>query len=207
VAEHALTYGHLCDRLVRAATGEDLAGRFARIAGAHGWDLHLRVGQFDLARVADVVALEGWPATWTDDPRWGPALGRPAGLLDPAVLNSVRWRTTTFGAIGLHASAAGLAAFYDDLSNPDGGVGALLGPELHAAYVGAAATGHDAVLDREVSWTLGFQVDDEDLGMGGIGGCVGWRSLRKGYAAGFVSRGLGDPGRSEELWELVDGAF
>ena len=36
VAEHALTYGHLCDALVRRATGDDLADRFATIAAAHG---------------------------------------------------------------------------------------------------------------------------------------------------------------------------
>ena len=56
-AEHALTYGHLCDQLVRLATGEDLADRFARIAAEHGWDLHLRVAPGDLSRVADPVAV------------------------------------------------------------------------------------------------------------------------------------------------------
>ena len=62
-AEHALTYGHLCDQLVRLATGEELADRFARIAARHGWDLHLRVARADLGRVADLVAVEpDWPA-------------------------------------------------------------------------------------------------------------------------------------------------
>ena len=78
VAEHALTYGHLCDALVRRATGDDLADRFARIAAEHGWDLHLRVAPADLGRCADVVALDGWPGEYATDPRWGPALaGRP----------------------------------------------------------------------------------------------------------------------------------
>jgi CubicO group peptidase (beta-lactamase class C family) len=207
IAEHALTYGHLCDRLVRASTGEGLAERFAGLAAAHGWDLHLRVAEPDLARVADLVALEPWPRPWVDDPRWGPALTRPAGLLDPAVLSSRRWRTTSFAAIGLHASAAGLAAFYDDLARTDGAVADLLGPDLFAAYVGTAATGHDRLLDREVRWTLGFQVDEEDLGMGGVGGCVGWRSVRQGYAAAWVTRGLGDPARSDEVWETIERAL
>ena len=56
-ADHALTYGHLCDQLVRLATGEDLADRFARIAARHGWDLHLSVAKGDLGRVADPVAV------------------------------------------------------------------------------------------------------------------------------------------------------
>jgi hypothetical protein len=84
-AEHALTYGHLCDQLVRLATGEDLADRFAGIAAAHGWDLHLRVPPADLDRVADPVPVApDWPRAYTEDPRWGPAMTRPSGLLDPA---------------------------------------------------------------------------------------------------------------------------
>ena len=141
-AEHALTYGHLCDQLVRLATGEELADRFARIASRHGWDLHLRVAGGDLGRVADPVAVEpDWPARYTDDPRWGPAMTRPAGLLDPAVLGSERWRTTSFPAIGLHASARGLATFYGQLMDEDGQVAHLLGPELHDAYLGPQVTG------------------------------------------------------------------
>ena len=129
-AEHALTYGHLCDQLVRLATGEELADRFARIAAEHGWDLHLRVAGGDLGRVADPVAVEpDWPARYTDDPRWGPAMTRPVGLLDPAVLGSERWRTTSFPAIGLHASARGLATFYGQLMDEDGPVAQLLGPD------------------------------------------------------------------------------
>ena len=128
-AEHALTYGHLCDQLVRLATGEDLAERFAGIAAGHGWDLHLRVAGPDLGRVADPVAVEpGWPCRYTDDPPWGPAMTRPVGLLDPAVLGSERWRTTSFPAIGLHASARGLATFYGQLMDEDGAVARLLGP-------------------------------------------------------------------------------
>ena len=174
-----------------------------RIAAAHGWDLHLRVAPDDLPRVADVVPLAGWPDDYLTDPRWGPALGRPPGLLDADVLNSERFRTCSFPAIALHASARGLARFYADLLPADGPVAALLGPDLHAAYVSPAATGHDGVLDREVTWTLGFQVDEEDLGMGGAGGCTAWWSLVGGYAAAYVTRGLGDQSRAEEIWESL----
>ena len=203
VAEHALTYGHLCDALVRAATGDDLADRFARIAADHGWDLHLRVAVADLPRVADVVPLGDWPGDYLTDPRWGPALGRPHGLLDPAVLNGERFRTTSFPAVALHASARGLARFYADLVAPDGPVAALLGPALHTAYVSAQAGGHDRVLDREVTWTLGFQLDDDDLGMGGAGGCAAWWSLHGEYAAAYVTRGLGDHARGDAIWEAL----
>jgi CubicO group peptidase (beta-lactamase class C family) len=205
-AEHALTYGHLCDQLVRLATGEDLASRFARLADAQGWDLHLRVAIGDLARVADPVAVEdGWPARYTDDPRWGPAMTRPDGLLDPAVLGSERWRTTPFPAVNLHASARGLATFYGHLM--DGTVQELLGAELHREYVGPQVTGHDLLLDRVVTWTLGFQVDERDIGMGGAGGCAAWWSFRGQYAAAFVSRGLGTHDRDDAVYELLEERF
>ena len=89
VAEHALTYGHLLDEVLRRTTGEPLAERFARLADQAGWDLHLRVEEHDLARVATLVEPGGtWRSGYLDDPRWGPALGRPPGLLDVDVLNS-----------------------------------------------------------------------------------------------------------------------
>ena len=203
-AEHALTYGHLCDQLLRLATGEDLASRFASVAAEHGWDLHLRVRDADLDRVADPVALAAdWPAAYRDDPRWGPAMTRPPGLLDPAVLGSERWRRTPFPAVNLHASARGLATFYADLMN--GTVERLLGAQLHAEYVGPQVSGHDLLLDRQVTWTLGFQVDEEDIGMGGAGGCSAWWSFGGGLAAAFVSRGLGGHERSDAVWDLLDG--
>ncbi len=203
VAEHALTYGHLCDALVRRTTGEDLADRFARIASAQGWDVHLRVPEADLGRVADVVALDDWPRTYLDDPRWGPALGRPPGLLDPDVLNTRRFRRCSFPAVAVHASARGLARFYADLPRADGAVARLLGPELHQGMLTAQAQGHDRLLDREVTWTLGLQLDEQDIGMGGAGGCAGWHSLTGGEAVGVVTRGLGDHALADEVWESL----
>src|SRR5215218_9933125 len=83
VAEHALTYGHLLDEVLRRTTGEPLADRFARLVDGAGWDLHLRVDERDIARVATLVEPSGtWRSGYLDDPRWGPALGRPPGLLD-----------------------------------------------------------------------------------------------------------------------------
>lgn len=214
VAEHAQTYGHLCDELLRRATGEAVHERFARIAGEHGWDLHLAVPEDQLHRVADVVPVDpDWPSAYLDDPRWAPAIGRPPGLLDPDVLNSERWRRTPFAAISLHASARGLARFYGDLVPSDGPVARLLGAGLHADYLRPQRTGVDGVLGREVSWTLGFQVDElpdgrREIGMGGAGGCSAWVSLTAGgepaYAAAYVTRGLGGHDRSDQVWQLLE---
>jgi hypothetical protein len=212
IAEHALTYGHLLDEVVRRATGEGLATRFGRMCSVEGWDLHLRVAQDDLDRVATVEeASPGWRQDYERDPRWGPALGRPPGLLDPGVLNSARFRRTSFPSIALHASALGLAHFYDDVRRPDGRVAQRLGHEAWSAYLAPAAAGHDLVLDREVVWTLGFQREEEDgrleIGMGGAGGCSAWTEPAAGYGAAFVSRGLGRHDRGGEVWEAVRSAY
>lgn len=212
VAEHALTYGHLLDEVVRRTTGEDLAGRFARMCVEEGWDLHLRVPEVDLDRVATVEEVSpGWRQDYERDPRWGPALSRPPGLLDPDVLNSARFRRTSFPAVALHASAVALARFYDDVRRPDGRVAQRLGQELWRAFLAPAARGHDLVLDREVVWTLGFQQDQEDgrleIGMGGAGGCSAWTEPQAGYGAAFVSRGLGRHDRGGDVWEAVRSAY
>ena len=212
VAEHALTYGHLLDEVLRRATGEALDERFARIASAGGWDLHLRVPTADLARVATLEDPDGtWRAGYLADPRWGPAFGRPTGLLEPEVLNSARFRRTPFGAVSLHASALSLARFYDDVSRPDGQVGERLGHQLWRAYLEPAASGHDLVLDRPVVWTLGFQREEEDgrveIGMGGAGGCSAWAEPAAGYGAAYLTRGLGGHDRGEQVWQTVRESF
>jgi CubicO group peptidase (beta-lactamase class C family) len=212
VAEHALTYGHLLDEVLRRVTGEPLTERFERIADDAGWDLHLSVAEHDLKRVATLVEPEGtWRSGYLDDPRWGPALGRPPGLLEPDILNSDRFRRTAFPAIALHATALSLATFYDEVIKSDGFVADRLGHDLWQAYVQPAATGHDLVLDRSVTWTLGFQVDEEngrvELGMGGAGGCSAWAEPAARYGAAYVTRRLGSHDRGEAVWQVIVARF
>lgn len=123
------------------------------------------------------------------------------------MLNSDRFRRTPFPAVSLHASAVGLALFHDDVARPDGRVAERLRHDLWRAYVEPAVTGHDAVLDRSVTWTAGFQVSEEEgrveLGMGGAGGCSAWTEPALGYGAAYVTRQLGAHDRGELVWEAI----
>ena len=83
-------------------------------------------------------------------------------------------------------------------------VGAAGARELHGEYVGPQVTGHDLLLDRAVTWTLGFQRDELDIGMGGAGGCSAWWSFTGRYAAAFVSRGLGTHDRSDAVYDWLE---
>lgn len=207
VAEHALTYGHLLHGVVQRATGVGLADLFAELAAAHGWDLHLSVPEADLPRVADLAyGQDGWAEGYLADPGSAltASLGRPAGTLDVDLVNSDRWRTGWFPAIGLHATASGLAGFYAGLLDPDGPVARRLGTELLHEYTGVQAVGHDVVLDREVSWTLGFQRDAVEIGMGGIGGSSAWVSTAKDYSCAYVTRGLATHDRADAVWAEIE---
>lgn len=127
------------------------------------------------------------------------------------MLNSERFRRTSFPAIALHASALSLAFFYDDLLTSDGFVAERLGHDLWRAYVEPAATGHDLVLNRSVTWTLGFQIGEEngrvELGMGGAGGCSAWAEPGARYGAAYLTRRLGGHDRGEAVWRAITARF
>ena len=206
--EHAATYGHLLGEVVRRVAGESLESRWERIAREAGWDLHLRVDDADEERVATVVPVaDDWPSRYVDDPRWAPALVRLPAVLDPALLNTRRWRTTPFAAINLHASARGLALFYDDLLREDGRIAGMLGPQLFGELLAPQSVGRDLVLDREVIWTLGPQLEEVEIGMGGAGGCAGWADLAGSYGGGWVTRGLGSWAPLDAVDPLLHAAF
>lgn len=206
-AEHALTYGHLLSGAIRAATGRGLGEVFrVDVAAPLALDAHFGVPVPDLQRVAD---LELSSSDWPDATSGAPgslrrrALTRPPGALDVTVLNGRAWRTAEFPAIGMHATAAAVARFYGHLLEPSGPVAALLGTELHAALLAPAAAGLDRLLEREVTWTLGFQVDESGVGMGGIGGCDAYADVGRGCGYAYLTRRLGDHERSERVLEAL----
>lgn len=204
VAEHALTYGHLLDPVVRAITGRRLADHWASVARAHGWDAWLAVPDDVQGRVATPVVVDpGWHHLAPPGSDGEAALARPAGCTDPDLLSGSSFRRTGFPAISLHSTARSLADFYSDLVDPQGRVGLLLGTELHADYLGVQATGTDLVLGRPVQWTLGLQRDENGIGHGGLGGSTaGWDD--RGYSYAYVSAGLGRHDRADEVLAVVD---
>ena len=67
------------------------------------------------------------------------------------------------------------------------------------------------MLDRPVTWTLGFQVSEEEgrveLGMAGAGGCSAWAEPAASYGAAYLTRGLGGHDRGEVVWEAITSGF
>lgn len=203
LAEHALTYGHLIDGVLRAATGRTLGETYATIVRpALGIDAWFGVPDRELGRVADLEhALPGGADQLISDvaPSYERVLAVPRGAFDPTRLNSVASRQAVFGAINLHASAAGLARFYSNLTSTDGPVRRLLGDQLHAEYLETQVCEHDQTIGARVNWTLGFLRTDAFVGLGGLGGSAAYRSLRHNHAVAYVTRRLHDHSRVAEI--------
>jgi CubicO group peptidase (beta-lactamase class C family) len=179
--ESALFYGHLVGELVRRVDGRSL-GRFLReeVCGPLGLDFAIGLTQAEQARAVDVTGLddefraanlEGRPELYRR------AIGNPPGALDPGVVNSRTWRAAQVPAINGHGTARGVAGLYAALLQ-----GELLFPGLLAEAASVHCSGVDAVFGQGSAWGLGFGVDPDGFGMGGLGGSIGWASSAGGYA-------------------------
>jgi CubicO group peptidase (beta-lactamase class C family) len=196
VCEHAMTFGHLVGEVVRRIDGRRL-GRFLadEIAGPLGLDIHVGVRDDDLARVADTVGLD---RRW-----WAEARGAPGSIrhraLGPWVdVNDPTWRRSEVPAVNGHASARGLAGFWQ----------AYLDGRLPVGVGRPAATGFDRFVEDEVTWTLaGGRVDGPDVGMGGLGGQ--WAAARPSLklAWAFLTTHVASDDRAQRIEDaLVEAA-
>jgi CubicO group peptidase (beta-lactamase class C family) len=192
VCEHAQTFGHLVGEVVRRLDGRTL-GRFLadEITGPLGLDIHVGVADADLERVADTVGLDrpGWAAVC------GPVGSVRSRALGPWVdVNDRRWRRAEVPAVNGHATARGLAGFWQ----------AFLDGRLPGGIGQAAVTGHDLFVGETVTWTFaGGRIDGADIGMGGLGGQ--WAAARPalGLAWAFLTTHAGDGDRAQRVEDAL----
>ncbi|MDR7280239.1 serine hydrolase domain-containing protein [Catenuloplanes atrovinosus] len=196
--EFALTYGHPLGELVRRVDGRTI-GTFLREEIAVPWDLDLAFGLSpdQIARCADLI-----PA-WSSDPIGEPgswrhrALATPPGVTSADVINGPLWRETEIPAVNLHSTATALARLYTHL---------LAGDLLPSPLLTTASyQGHDLVLDRDVTWTLGMQLEpDGSWGMGGIGGSCAFADPSRDYAFAYTTHHLSDSPRVDHLVDILN---
>ncbi|GAB7041547.1 MULTISPECIES: serine hydrolase domain-containing protein [Catenuloplanes] len=197
--EFALTYGHPLGELVRRVDGRTL-GAFLRDEIAVPWDLDLAFGlsPAQIARCADLVPA--WPADPLGEPgSWKHrALSSPAGATSASVINGPLWRTTEIPAVNLHSTATALARLYSLLP-------AILPANLMTELTSASYRGHDVVLNRDVTWTLGMQLEpDGSWGMGGIGGSCAFTDPARDYSFAYVTHHLADFTRVDHLVDTLN---
>jgi CubicO group peptidase (beta-lactamase class C family) len=189
--ESALFYGHLVGELIRRVDGRS-PGTFLReeICGPHGIDFFVGLGPEHEARSVEVTGLddpfrrkiaEGRPELFVH------AMWNPPGACDGGVVNSSRWRRAEFPAVNGHGSARGVAALYVALLE-----NRLLSPGLLDDATSVQCQGSDRVFGGENAWGLGFGVEGDAFGMGGLGGAYGGACPMDGYAIGYVSGSMSD---------------
>jgi CubicO group peptidase (beta-lactamase class C family) len=193
--ESALFYGHLVGELVRRVDGRRF-GEFlrAQVCGPLGLDFSVGLRPAEQRRCVEVTGLDAAFRERTAAGRpelYRRAVGNPPGIQDGAVVNSASLRAAEIPAVNGHGTARAVAGLYAALLS-----GQLLGPGLLAEASGAQCSGVDRVMGGPNAWGLGFGVDDDGFGMGGLGGSLGWASREGRYAYAFLTGSMGDHARS-----------
>lgn len=207
--EHALFYGHLIDEVVRRVDGRSLHDLFAEeVAEPWGLDFHIGLEDEELGRTATVFGMdETWPGAAVGEPGslLHRALTNPPGALDPDVVNSDRWKKADVPAVNGYGTAGAIARFYQGFLS--GGV--LDGTRVFSKRGCRDASsvqfsGQDVLLERHVNWGLGFQVEDDFFGHGGIGGSSGYAARHLDLAFGYVTNKMGTHDRADAVAEAAE---
>lgn len=201
--EHAVSYGHLLDGILRHATGAGIADWWPRAVAACGVPLDLTAGSGDREPAPLVDPGGAWRDTWVAaDGAMGALLRNPVELLDVDVVNAGPVRRLVAPAVTGYGSAHDLAALWSWWCSD--AADTRLGPDLHRRAVVPELRGPDHVLGREVAWALGPQVDDDgSIGMGGVGGCVGWYDPVLGLAIGITTPIVGPLDRLDPIDDAI----
>ena len=200
--EHAVTYGHVVDGILRHATGRGVLAWGQEAVAATGTRLALVPGTGERAPAPLEDPDGAWRHRWLAAPgRMGQLLRTPPELLDVEWVNGPAGRALVAPAVTGYGSAHDLAqlwAWWTSDAAAD-----RLGRPLRDRSLRPEVAGRDHVLERPVAWGLGPQVDEGSVGMGGIGGCAGWVELDADLAVGFVSARVLAPETADLLDEAI----
>lgn len=196
--ESALFYGHLVGELVRRADGRS-PGSFLRqeICGPLGLEFFVGLSSAEQARTVEVTGLDDRFRTQSAKGRpalFERAMANPPGALDGGIVNGAPWRQAEIPAVNGHGSARGVAGLYSALLDRR-----LLSASLFEDATSAQCLGLDRVFGSDNAWGLGFGVDADSFGMGGLGGSYGGACPAGGYAIGYVTGSMGDHGPATAL--------
>ena len=215
-AYHTNTYGFLVGELARRLTGE-LPGTWLR---RFELDLFWGVPDSELGRCAEVDwDGAGVPsldpdtiASLPEDQRMI-VLGyfNPPGFASVGVMNTREWRQCQVPSTNLHATARGVAGFYAGLLD-----GSLLDRGVLAEATTSQSEGWCPVLEREVSFGLGFQPTRPDRPFGpnpgsyghfGTGGALGFADPVGRVAFGYVMNHVQPRWQSTRNKRLVQAVY
>jgi hypothetical protein len=167
-----------------------------------GLDFKFGLGAADLDRTIELTGLDELQrqqlAQRPSDSLYWRAIANPPGARDPQVVNSALWRSAQIPAINGHGTARAMAGLYVALQQ-----GEILSEALLSQSRTAHTVGVDRVFGEPNAWGLGFGVDADGYGMGGLGGSYAGYSLAGDYAIAFATGSMG----SHERIDRIDNAF
>ena len=76
-----------------------------------------------------------------------------------------------------------------------------------AEAVAPQCTGRDQVFGEDNTWGVGFGIDADGYGMGGLGGSYGGTSTVGGYTVGFLTGTVGSFDRADALENTLRGCL
>lgn len=199
--EHALSYGHLLDGILRHATGRGITSWWADAVAATGVPIDLVAGTGDRRPAPLEDPGHRWRDAWRVlGGRMAELLGGAAGLLDVDVVNGDEVGSLVAPAVTGYASAHDLAGFWAWWASPT--ASERLGGDHHLRPV---LEDSDHELEHDVAWGLGPQFDpDRSYGMGGIGGSVGWYGPELDLAIGVTTPVVGSLERLDPLQDAIE---
>jgi Beta-lactamase len=168
------------------------------VCGPSGLDFAFGLSPSQQARAVDLTGLDDAFRAATAagrSPLYRLAMTNPPGAQDTGVVNGALWRAAEIPAVIGHGTVRAVADFYNALAagRP------LLSPGMLAEAITPQCTGPDRVFGGDNSWGLGFGIDDNGYGMGGLGGSYGGTSTAGGYTIGFVTGTVGSHDRIDAL--------
>ncbi|RVX38696.1 beta-lactamase [Nonomuraea polychroma] len=204
LGEHALTYGHLVDGILRASAGTTLGEMFNDVVRpALSLDAWFAVPDQALDRVADLeYADPEWPrllhaAPWLQIP--GRGLGHRPDQLQGLAAGGVRRGQPAHDGDRHGGLLSHLTSEDGPVRALLGPVRALLGPQSHAELLAPQVTDFDDVFGTRITWTLGFVRDQGKIAKGGIGGSAAWWSRKHHHGCAYLTRRLDDHSRAAEI--------
>lgn len=204
-AYHTNTYGFLAGELVRRVSGQPFDSYFAEhVAHPIQAEVYFGVSDSDQSRVAELV--------------WHPSGDPPDGVLDQpmteeqrmvmhtyfnpsgfssmGVMNTREWRSSVIPSTSGHGTADGIARIYHLLAQGGAyGDTSIINRKLLAEATRVQSRGFCPILQRDVSFCLGFQRTRPDRPLGpnpdsfghyGTGGSLGFADPKLKIGFGYV---------------------
>ena len=216
---HTNTYGHLIGELVRRLTGRDVELVLRQEMAEIGAEIYVGLSEDLERRCADIAFTSPLdPMTLNlgerneDSSMPLRSYFNPPGYSSMGLVNTSFWRRAVVPSTNMHATAKGLATFYNELLQPN----RLLSQALLTEATSIQSDGYCPILGEETSFGLGFAPttprrplgpNPRSFGHFGTGGALGFCDPTAQLSFGYVMNQVTPRWQSTRNAALRDAAY